>query len=74
MKYPYMIFYISLIASVPNFKVQWHFHQKLELLGSNNHYNFYKTYTAKTPLTFFQKNVCAQRDENIEYSNYSGLW
>ena len=37
---------ISLRACVPNFKVQGHFLQKLEL---------YKTYTAKTSLTLFLK-------------------
>ena len=30
------------------------------------HVNFYEIYTADTPLTFFQKNVCAQRDIIIE--------
>ena len=50
---------ISLRARAPNFKVQGHLLQKLELLESSKHANFYETYTAKTPLMFLEECLCA---------------
>ena len=51
---------VSLRACVPDFKVQGrHFLQKLELLKEVTHVNFYKTYTAKTPLTFLEECLCS---------------
>ena len=61
---------ISFRACVPNFKVQGHFHQKRELLESSNPCKFYKTYTAKTPLTFFRRMfVGSLIKANDNYSN-----
>ena len=46
---------ISLRAWVQNFKVQEHLLQKLSSWNEVTHSNFYKTYTAKTLLTFLRR-------------------
>ena len=52
---------ISLRACVPNFKVQVHFLQKLELLRMKKlTESFMQTYTAKVPFTFLEECFCAK--------------